>query len=110
MGGEHNVRALILRIGSGGVYLGPHCRSQIPKLGKQVKNAGGPVVGIERCRPNIHVGGCGPFQEDEMRSLSLPGVLRDANKEDWMRCDKDPARTPFWMLDGPKCSTAQRVL
>ena len=35
---------------------------------------GGPAVGIERFRPNIHVEGCGAFQEDEMRSLSLPGV------------------------------------
>eukprot|EP00439_Symbiodinium_sp_Y106_P082210 s128_g21.t1 len=49
-------------------------QASIDAIRRRVKNAGGPVVGIERFRPNIHVEGCGPFQEDEMRSLSLPGV------------------------------------
>lgn len=49
-------------------------QASIDAIRRRVKNAGGPVVGIDRFRPNIHVEGCGPFQEDEMRSLSLPGV------------------------------------
>lgn len=37
----------------------------------EVLRAGGPQIGIDRFRPNIHVDGCKAFEEDEMKALVL---------------------------------------
>lgn len=43
--------------------------ASIRQISRKVLRDGGPQVGIDRFRPNIHVDGCRPFEEDEMRAL-----------------------------------------
>mmetsp|Transcript_9274 Transcript_9274/g.22254 ORF Transcript_9274/g.22254 Transcript_9274/m.22254 type:complete len:346 (-) Transcript_9274:48-1085(-) len=50
-------------------------QASIASVRKTVLRAGGPEVGIDRFRPNIHVDGCSAFQEDEMRSIALRGLV-----------------------------------
>ena len=56
----------------------------------QVLSAGGPAVGIDRFRPNLHVSGCGPFEEDEMRALVLGGSVRTVWGVDGAGVDGQP--------------------
>lgn len=45
--------------------------ASIEEVARRVRGEGGPKISIDRFRPNIHIEGCGPFAEDEIRSLSF---------------------------------------
>lgn len=45
--------------------------ASVALVARKVLRAGGPQIGIDRFRPNIHVDGCKAFEEDEMKALVL---------------------------------------